>query len=294
MFRADGRLTYGCRPKNASSFDEFSEIWEQLNVKSCASLGLQLEIPEYNLSTSIPQRYYLEAKTSTIFIPKAFERILTISLGDAIATLFNLPHIAMRIDKVLSESSDETGLEDVFASIWKIPELPREWQDGLANSLYLGESRIQEDIRMEDVDVDVIEKIHSPEPARAFMSPPPSPEIHVQNVVRSQEFRKLIFSMADLFNSMTPDEISRRLPNRPYCGYVKEDVNLRPISDEVITEYDNELKRSSSFSVELTIDRTEDNEKSMQSGIVGEYFVHPCSYSTNSGLSPPQPSAPRF
>ena len=174
VFRADGRLTYGCGPKNASSFDEFSEIWEQLNVKSCASLGLQLEIPEYNLSTSIPQRYYLEAKTSTIFIPKAFERILTISLGDAIATLFKLPHIAMRIDKVLSESSDEAGLEDVFASIWKIPELPREWQDGLANSLYLGESRIQEDIRMEDVEVDdVIKKIYSSEPStQAFMSPP--------------------------------------------------------------------------------------------------------------------------
>lgn len=142
---------------------------------------------------------------------------------------------------------------------------------------------------MEDVEVDdVIEKIHSPKPARAFMSPPPSPEIQVQNVVRSREFRKFILSMADLFNSMTLDEISCRLPNRPFCGYVKEDVNLQPISDEVITEYNNELKRSSSFSVELTIDRTEDNEKSMQSGIVGEYFVYPCSYSTNSGLSPPQ------
>jgi hypothetical protein len=222
--------------------------------------------------------------------------MLTISLGDAIATLFNLPHIAMRIDKVLSESSDEASLDDIFASIWKIPELPREWQDGLANSPYLGESRIQEDIRMEDVEGDdVIEKIYSQEPARAFMSSRRSLEIHVQNVVRSQEFRKLIFSMADSFNSMTPDEISRRLPSRPFCGYVKEDVNLRPISDEVIAEYDNELERSSpTFSVELTIDRTEDDEKSVQSGIAGEYFVRLCSYFTNSGLSPPQPSAPRF
>jgi hypothetical protein len=127
MFRADGRLMYGCRPKNASSFKEFSEIWQQLNVKSCASLGLQLKIPEYNLITSIPQWYYLEANTSTIFIPKAFERMLTISRVDAIATLFNLPYIAMRIDNVLSESADEAGLDDVFASRWKIPELPREW-----------------------------------------------------------------------------------------------------------------------------------------------------------------------
>jgi hypothetical protein len=247
-----------------------------LNVKSCASLGLQVEIPEYNLSLSIPQRYYLEAKTSTIFIPKTFEKILTISLGDAIATLFNLPNIAMRVDKVLSEGGDEAGLDDVFASIWKIPELPREWQDGLASNPDFREGRIHEDIRMEDVDVDaVVEKIHSPEPARGFMSPPPSPEIRVQNVVRSHEFQNLISSMAESFNSMNLDEISRRLPNRPICGYVKEEVNIQPISDELVTEYNNELERSSSFSVGLTIDQIGDNEKNVQSGIAGEYFVHP-------------------
>jgi hypothetical protein len=286
---------YGCRPNNASDFEEFSEIWEQLKVKSCTSLSLQVEMPEYDFSMNIPQRYYLETNKSTIFISKVYERILTISLGEAIATLFKLPHIAMRIDKVLTESGDEAFLDDLFASTWKIPELPREWLDGLVNSPDMGEATIEEDMRMEDIEVeDVIEGIHSAEPARAFMSPPPSLEIQVQNVVQSQEFRKLICSMAESFNSMMPDEIARRLPSRPFCGYLKEDVNLRPISEDVITEYDNELERTTPFSIELTIERIEDNEKSVQSGIIGEYFVHPGSYFTDADISTPQPLGHRF
>jgi hypothetical protein len=98
-FLSDGRLVYGGRPNNASDYEEFLEIWEQLKVKTCTSLNLHVEMPEYDLSMNIPQRYYLETNMSTIFISKVYERILTISLSDAIATLFKLPDIAMRIDK---------------------------------------------------------------------------------------------------------------------------------------------------------------------------------------------------
>jgi hypothetical protein len=106
-------------------------------------------------------------------------------------------------------------------------------------------------------------------------------EVEKQSSMR-QEFWNLVFSMTESFNSMTPDGIAHRLPEQPFCGHVKEDVNVRPISDEAITGYNNELEHRGSSSSELTIERIEDTEKGIQSGIIGNISYIPLPISLSS------------
>jgi len=272
---------YGCRSEEISSFNAFHERWLDLTVWTCEWIHLQIEIPGYNVTKSIAERYYLAADTSTIFIPKQYENMLTVSLGNAVAKLFDMPDIAPKIDKVLSECDNEELLDDVFAVIWNIPKLPLDWKEGLMNAI----GRCEEDIEFTEtcMSIDPV-PMDDVRPTTETSSQPPRtmdallvPQVQVEIDSQSRGFGTLVASMADLFDSITHTEIARRLPNQLLCGQVNQDVNSQPISEEVLQKYDTELERSvfSSTVNQMTIDRIEGMDTGTQSGILGEYFVRP-------------------
>jgi hypothetical protein len=283
IYDPNSRLVYGSQSKDIETFAAFEERLGDLTIWSCDSIHFQLEIPEYGVSKRVAERYHRAA--TTILIPKSFEHILTVSLGDAIAKLFNLPQAAMDIDKVLCTCGDALLLNDLFASIWSLPALPREWEEGLSKAAEIDESAF----RQQTVDLTEMEDVQSsPAPnKRSFTPPPPSfasakgpyiatptpSKAKVQTVVRSNAFRNLVTSMTKAFITMAADEISLRLPNHPPHGVTKG-VNLRgPISKERLDSYTAELQRTTSGSATVSVEDMEYTWAGIKSGLLGEYFV---------------------
>jgi WD40 repeat protein len=274
-------LVYGSRSEDIQTFASFEETWGDLTIWSCDSIHFQLEIPEYGVSKRIAERYH--RSTTTILIPKSFEHILTVSLGDAIAKLFNLPQAGMDIDKVLCTCGDTLLLNDLFSSFWSLPALPLEWEEGLSKVAEIDEPAFKRETvdltsEMEDVQTSTATNQRSFAPPPSFVSKGPylatqtPSNAKVHTVVRSNAFRNLVTSMSKMFITMAEAEIPHRLPNHPARG-VRERVNRGPISKNVLVSYTAELERTTGGSATLSVEAMEYTMAGIKSGLLGEYFV---------------------
>lgn len=203
----------------------------------------------------------------------------------------------MDIDKVLSTCEDTLLLNDLFASIWSLPELPIEWEEGLSEEGLSQAAVIDEaafkrqtvDLTtdMEDLTSDMEDVQTIPPPRQRPRTPPPPSFVSnrpygnatpapskakVQTIARSNAFRNLVTSTTNTFVTMAAAEIPLRLPNDPPRG-VRKRVNRGPISKEVLDSYTAELERTTSGAARVSGEDMDYTLAGIKTGLLGEYFV---------------------
>jgi hypothetical protein len=125
------RLVHGNPVSKIASYEEFEESWNLINIFCCQSISRKISIPEFGVDERIPLKFLLDG--SDVFLSKEHEGWHVISLSHALAEYYKLDNKdSMQIDKILSLTESPELLEDLFESLWKIPELPRDWEEGLA------------------------------------------------------------------------------------------------------------------------------------------------------------------
>jgi hypothetical protein len=132
-------------PELCHDYPEIRKKWDSLVVAGCATLTQRISIPEVQFMETIQHRWCLRKQSDgniVILISQKGQKFTTIVLGEALEKYFRSKNVAPRIDKLLSTPDDNLDdLDELFGSIWKIPELPFPWRGLLSRCRAMGNSQ---------------------------------------------------------------------------------------------------------------------------------------------------------